>query len=167
MDKKEFVDVLYGRIYSIAVIDDVRSEDTSTPDPDDSWDRANTSSTHNITGFNAALETEDKYFDLVVPFEPQFEETYHLLYAVYSTGDSFGHDEGRGIEHIGFYKEDQLHIANENRAKIERHKRDDNDEFSIKLREPNGSKMFEQHTPWSGYFERLDYCDVIEIRRET
>ena len=166
-NKKEFVDVLYGRLYGVEIVDEVYSRDTSEADPEDSWDRPNTSTDHNIVGFNAASEDQEKYYDLVVPFDPNHGENYYVLYCVYSTGDSFGHDEGRGIEYIGFYKKDQLHIANENRGRIENHSRNGkNDEYSIMLRDPSGTKVFEQSTPWTGYFESLDYCDIKETRRE-
>lgn len=167
MNKEEFKDRLAGRFYSIEIVDDVYSRDTSEADPDDSWDRANTSTDHNITGFKAAPESENKYYDVVVPFAPLFDEPYYLLYVVYSTGDSFGHDEGSGIEYIGFYKPSQLGIAQENERKINDFTRNRNSgKYSVKLKSPEG-KEFDQSAPWVGYFESMDDLEIIEVRRIT
>lgn len=167
MDKKEFKNRLAGIIYDVEIIDDVYRQDTSDADPDDSWDRANTSTDHNIVGFRAALESEGKYYDLAVAFEPDFKTTYYVLYAVYSTGDSFGQDDGHSVEFIGFYTKDQLDIANENMRRIETQTRSrDSDSYSITLRAPSGVRSFEQTTPWVGYFESLDYVDIASIERQ-
>ena len=164
MDKKEFKNRLAGIIYDVEIIDDIYCQETSEADPDDSWDRANTSTDHNIVGFRAALESDSKYYDLAVPFEPDFETTYYVLYAVYSTGDSFGQDDGRGVEFIGFYTENELDIANENRRTIEAPRKSDS--YSITLRTPTGGRSFKQATPWDGYFEHLDYVDIASIERQ-
>lgn len=165
MNKEEFKDRLAGKFYSLEIVDDVYSRDTSEPDPDDSWDRASTYTTHNIEGFRAAPESDGKYYDIVVPYAPLFEERYYLLYVVYSTGDSFGHDEGSSIEYIGFYKPSQLGIAQENERKINdfTHNRNSG-KYSVKLKSPEG-KVFEQSAPWVGYFESMDTMEIIEIDR--
>jgi len=161
ISKTEFVDKLYARYYSIQVEDDAYCSETSEADPNDSWDRADTSTSHSVEGFRAADEKEGKYFDLVVPYEPEFDKTYYLLYVVYSTGDSFGHDEGSSIEYIGFYKESELDTAHENKRTIEQF---EDDTYHVMLRDPTG-KEFQQHTPWRGYFEHLDYVEIKEVTR--
>ena len=165
MNKEEFKDRLAGKYYSIEIVDDAYSRDTSEPDPDDSYSRASTYTTHNIEGFKAAPEKDGRYFDIVIPYAPLFDEPYHLLYVVYSTGDSFGRDEGRSIENIGFYKPSQLGIAQENVRKINDFTRNRNgDEYSVKIQSPEG-KEFNQSAPWVGYFESLDIMEIIEVRR--
>ena len=164
MEKQEFKDRLAGKFYSVQIIDEAYRQETSTPDPDDRWDRASTSTDHTITGFHAAPETDEKYYDLVIPYEPQYDEEYFLLYAVYSTGDSFGHDEGAGIEYIGFYRKNQLDIAQENQRKIEGQDLD-SDKYSLKLNSP-AAKEFDQHAPWIGYFESLDIVEIVSVMRQ-
>ncbi len=165
MNKEEFKDRLAGKFYSLEIVDDAYSNDTSEPDTDDSWDRANTHTSHNIVGFRAAPESDGKYYDIEIPYAPLFEERYYLLYAVYSTGDSFGHDEGSSIEYIGFYKPSQLGIAQENERKLNDFTRDRNHgKYSVKLKSPEG-KIYDQSVPWVGYFESLDHMDIIEINR--
>lgn len=58
---------------------------------------------------------EDEFFHLTVPYEPEFGREYYLLYVEYSTGDSFGRDDGR-LEFIGLY--DDVEIAKENARRI-------------------------------------------------
>jgi len=164
MKKKEFVDRLYQNIHSIRVEDDTYSTVTHPADPDDEWDRDSTSTSHSIQGFYAAPEESTRYSDLWVPYEPEFSVDYYLLYAVYSTGDSFGHDDGQGIEYIGLYTENELDVARENQKKIEEHARNKDGDFHVELKTPGGM-MFQQHTPWVGYFESLDYTDIESVRR--
>jgi hypothetical protein len=165
MSKKEFVDRLYDRIYSIEIIDDAYGEVTRSGDPSDKWDRDDTHTSHNVQGFKAKLEKEGGYFDLTVPYEPEFDETYYLLYVVYSTGDSFGHDAGSGLEAIGLYKKDELDVAKDNERRIEKHYRSKDPDFNVELITSSGKK-FQQHTPWVGYFESLDYTEIADVRRQ-
>lgn len=165
MRKKEFVDRLYQNIHGIRVEDDVYVDTTRSADPTDEWDRDDTHTSHNIQGFSAAPEEANKYSDLWVPYEPEFDTDYYLLYVVHSTGDSFGHDSGSDIEYIGFYTRNELDIAKENERKIEAHERSQTDEgYSVELKTPDG-KTFTQNTPWIGYFESLDYINIEKVRR--
>jgi len=163
MKAKEFKERLANRLHSIEITDESYSEEMREPQ-DDGWDRGDSSVSHNITGFRAAPEKEGKYYDLVVPYEPEFGVTYYVLYAVYSTGDSFGHDSGAGIEFIGFYTEDELDVAKENLRKVETSRQAE--DYSVILKVPSGSRTFDQHTPWVGYFESLDYADITSIERQ-
>ena len=67
---------------------------------------------------------------------------------------------------IGFYRDDQLDIANENMRTIES---DDfgrkSESFSIKLRTPDGQRTFDQSCGWKGYFESLDHVDLVGIQK--
>lgn len=166
MKAKEFKEILQGRIYGIDIVDRVYT-DVTRQSSGDQYDRDDTSSSHNIEGFHAALETDNTYFDLTVPFEPEFGKTYYLLYAVYSTGDSFGHDAGHGIEYIGFYRDEELDVAKENQRRIETHARNARSpqSYSITLKTPSGGRTFDQTTPWVGYFESLDYTEIESIQR--
>jgi hypothetical protein len=78
-------------------------EDTSTPDPEDEWDRANTHTDHSVEGIKVV---DDNSFDVIGAFEidPANPGVVYLVYAIYSTGDSFGHDSGYGIEFISVFK---------------------------------------------------------------
>lgn len=162
MKKEEFVNRLAGIVYSIEIIDDSYTEQNREANDDDDWDRGDTDTSHNIVGFRAAPETDNKYYDLAVAFNPKDNVTYYVLYAVYTTGDSFGRDDGSNIEYIGFYTEDELPIANENMHKVER----STENRPLKLKTPDGHKTFDQLKPWAGYFEHLDYVNIASIERQ-
>lgn len=161
MKAKEFKERLIGKLYSIEVKDDSYREDTSEADPDDQWSRASTHTDHNIVSFK--VHPESHYSDIMVPYEPERGVDYYLLYTVYSTGDSFGHDSGNCVEYIGLYTKEELHIAKENERRIEAHNCG-NRETKLQLLMPNTAD-FRMHIPWHGYFESLDYVNIAIIQR--
>lgn len=162
MKSKEFKERLIGKLYSIDVEDDLYGHDTSEADPNDEWSRASTHTDHNITGFKVHPETQ--YGDVMVPYVPERGVDYYLLYVVYSTGDSFGHDSGSSVEYIGLYTADELHVAKENERRIEAHNSGDH-ELKLHLLMPNTSVDFNIYVPWQGYFECLDYVSIETVQR--
>lgn len=167
MRAEEVDKVQIDDIYSIEVVDNEYTDNLGGQREDDKWSRDSYSTSHNIVGFKSALDAGNRYYDLTVPYMPEDDVTYYVLYVVWTTGDSFGSDPGRGIEYIGFYTADQLGVANENMRTIEqndsdRSKRDGN---SIKLKTPDGKKTFTQSCGWKGYFESLDYVDIADVRK--
>lgn len=161
MKAKEFKERLINKLYSIEIIDDTHGHNTSEPNPTDQWDRASTHTDHNIRGFN--VFPNEQYSDISVPYNPEKDTDYYLLYVVYSTGDSFGHDSGNNVEYIGLYTEDELHIAKENERRIEAH--DQKKKGNLKLLVPNKNTEFDIFVPWHGYFESLDYIEIESVRR--
>lgn len=139
---------------SIRILETCWTEETSIPDPEDRWDRASTSSSHSIEGF----EVDVKWNDLTVSFEPDFNVPYFLLYAVYSTGDSFGHDAGANIEYFGLFEKYETAKLNEKRLKTM------TDGGPCTLLTDFGID-FDIFIPWFGYFERLDYIDIEKVQR--
>ena len=67
--------------------------ETSTPDPEDEWDRASTDGSVQIVG--AKLSENQSYN--AIPVNDDFKKGDHiyLVWAQYSTGDSFGTDGGQ------------------------------------------------------------------------
>lgn len=164
ISKKEFTDRLYDNVHAIRIEDDTYGERTRSADPDDEWDRDDTHTSHVIRGFHAEPEEGARFTDLWVPYEPEYGVDYYLLYVVYSTGDSFGHDSGEGIEIIGLYTKDELDVARENRKRIEDHDNAKDQDFHVDLLTPSG-QTFQQHTPWIGYFESIDYIELEAVKR--
>lgn len=64
-------------------------------------------------------------------------QTVFLVWAKYSTGDSFGHDGGQ-------YELLEVHT----------------DANTAHLRAEHFSKVTDYSVPWTGYFEHLDYVTV-------
>ena len=137
-------------MYKIEVIDEEQQIVTREAESDDEWDRDSTKTIHNIKGFHV-VESEGKhykYYDFVLEEEPQFFQVYFLLYAIYSTGDSFGHDEDAGIEYYGLYTCDQMDIARKNKKALE------DADFEVILLNTNNEE-YTENIPWDGYFESL------------
>ena len=139
----------------VKVIDNVYGGITEEANPNDSWSRDSTYEDHNIEG----IRVVDGYYDLEVGFEVEPGRDYWLLYGIYSTGDSFGTDDGR-IEFVDLY-EDRL-VAEENAKRLRKHN-DEGEGFSCELVHESG-KDFQFHVPWKGYFERLSYLEVQPVR---
>jgi hypothetical protein len=149
------------KIYSIEVIDETYESNLGGQDSDDEWSRDSYSTSHSIQGFKVVPGT--KYSDIPLDYEPAYGELYYLLYAVYSTGDSFGHDPGNSIEFIWLYNKDQVHIAQENLHRIEKSQRAENGQVS--LLGPDGKTEYKIYAPWHGYFESLDFVEIEAIQR--
>lgn len=139
---------------SIKIIKTSYIEETSTPDSSDEWDRGNTETTHGIEGF----EVESKWTDLTVDFEPKYDLTYFLLYAVYSTGDSFGHDEAAGIEFLGMFENYETAELNMKRVEAMTN-------FGSCTLLTDFGMNYDMYVPWFGYFESLNYIRIQKIQR--
>lgn len=173
----------------ISVIKEKWSSQTRDPYPEDEWDRGNTSSSWTVDDFIQIYEPDHRRYgwmemDLDVPFEVTSGTKYYLMYVVYSTGDSFGHDENACIEFCGLYTD--ISIAQENENRIRAHydwakyksatwrtgnppKRpkfvpEKYGEFNVMLRTDDGKEEYELHVPWTGYFESMSYLEIKEVQ---
>lgn len=70
--------------------------------------RGTTTTSWHVNGLRLVEDESNRYWSYrestEVNFKPAKGKLYHLLYAVYSTGDSFGDDHGRCLEVIGVYR---------------------------------------------------------------
>lgn len=134
------------------------------PYSSDSWDRGDT-----VTYW----EFHDAYTDKVdslpyyhlshtAKFDIFAGDTVFLVVIVYSTGDSFGHDDGACSEimYVSKDKKDAEYVCSlieENRYV---------DDGTSKKYEELIDKLFEDrnvaYLPWMGYFEHLDSVEVLE-----
>ena len=149
-------------LYKIEVINDSYIEHNGGYDPDDEWSRDSTTTTNDIRGIKIGS------YDLASHFKPIKGEKYYLLYAEYNTGDSFGYDDGV-IEYIGLYEpkeqaQKQAELIKIHNDKYEKdHKWTKNESsYSLDIEMPNG-QVVKISAPWNGYFESLNFVDVIEV----
>ena len=77
---------------NLRINDSAYTEVTRERDPDDRWSGEDTYTGHSIESFHVV--SDDDYCDISVAFDIDDGRDYYLLYAIYSTGDSFSHDEG-------------------------------------------------------------------------
>ncbi len=148
----------------IYIVRDFECEETSVPDPEDRWERANTSTQHYIYGF----EVDNGSFDLAVRFDPEFDVDYYLLFAVYSTGDTFGHDAGGNIEFLGLYEKDETAELNQKRVEAQSSMDEPEADYfhsTVTLLSDFGID-YDFYIPWFGYFESLDYITIETVRRK-
>ena len=143
----------------IKIIDYPRIEVTREATLDE-WDGDDTNEIHDIEGFT--IVNENGYYDLKVPFEIDKNKTYYLVYVIYSSGDSFHHEESR-IDFIELYED--VKMAKEVAKIIEddyRNWESTEKDWSVEIFNSNGEK-YKIHCPWKGYFERLSYAEVEAI----
>lgn len=105
---------------------------TRQGDPEDEWDSDSTDGT--VTVESAKLVADDAYNTLQASFDVKAGDVIWLVWAQYSTGDSFGSYGGR-YELCSVFD-------NEIDALIEKERLQGVDDYSM---------------PWIGYFESLDF----------
>ena len=137
--------------WNIHVIDKTRERSHGDAEPGTGpyRDRGTTTTSHQIKGFTVSRD-EKSYRDFPVDFEPQYGLAYYLLYAIYTTGDSFGRDHGAGIEYYGLFKPEEVEAGKRLMAALKANKK----EYSIE----HEGKTY--HCPWTGYFESLDELEL-------
>src|SRR5665213_2821234 len=126
--------------------------------------RGTTNTSWDVRGLRL-VDDEDKarylrFQDRVdVGFKPEKGKVYHLLYAVYSTGDSFGHDNGKNFTVIDVYKSRK--VAEENEKRLREGKPEKKGLVQLKM---EGRKdLHGYYCPWNGYFESLDRLEILSL----
>jgi hypothetical protein len=138
---------------------------TREADREERWDRDDTAT--DWTARSIQLVTRDKdYFDVIAPFKVQLGDSLIVVYAIYSTGDSFGHDSRGCKEIIDVFKSTEK-AADCVRA-VQATENDHNDysqKEAIWVRE-DGSEGKLDYAPWNGYFESLDgvYAELLQVK---
>jgi hypothetical protein len=154
------------------------SDVTQAADPEDAWSRDSTRSSWDVHG----IALSDKYPEVTACFPVADGDTVYLLYAIYSTGDSFGHDEDGRISFIEVFK--TLEKAETAAKAIREHcdwytgmhnrwtpmsakdrkavQKKYSSEYTVSIVRENGEKM-DVHASWNGYFESLSYVEVASF----
>lgn len=126
---------------------------TRSPTTDDRWDRGDTRTAWSIHGVYL-----DERGDIFADFAISEGDTVHIVYAIYSTGDSFGRNESGCLEFFTVHRDLARAEAN---ADILRAQSSDRTNFGgsyntgAALMTDNGLRLV-THVPWLGYFESLD-----------
>ena len=106
--------------------------------------------------FEDVLLSEDMPGTETITADCKVGDDVYVLWAIWSTGDSFGFAEGGQSEVIGVFKNEKL--ANDNKRLL-----NDATHGIVKIVTDDGSK-FEYYIPWGGYFENLD---EIKVEKRT
>lgn len=132
----------------LKLITSASSAVTCEADPDDEWSRDSTSTSWHVKGVQVA--SKDDYDGVTVGFDATPGEAVFVVYAIYSTGDSFGHDESAQLEFIDAFKSaDKAAAAAQGlQGSAKGWTRED------------GSFAEMNWKPWDGYFESLEEMNV-------
>ena len=152
------------KTYKIEVDVDTSTWTTREGDDKPYSDRGETSSSHDIRGLKLLDDGRYGYRSAEVLFKPEKGQVYHLLYATYSTGDSFGYDHNHCFEVIGIYKDRK--VAEENCKRLYEGKPVKKGEWGSQLIPLKVEGMRETHDyyrPWMGYFESLVDLEVRSL----
>ena len=120
---------------------------TQEADPNDDWDRDNTSTDwsvnlDNVYYGNPFYEDVTTNYNVKLDLEPIENQKLQIIYAIWGTGDSFGYDDGYYCQ-IVFVSQDKQ----EAKDWLDKAKKATNDYFKY---------------PWLGYFENLEKIELIE-----
>lgn len=127
-------------------------EVTRDEDPEDRWSVADTYTSWSTHGVE--LTHVDDEHALPADFQVAVGDEVHVVYLVYSTGDSFHREEGKCLEVISFHKNSAL--AHENAERVRTGPRSDG---KIEIEFDSGAKV-KRYCNWDGYFESIDNVHV-------
>jgi hypothetical protein len=149
MTKKENLEpIKFG--YEIEV--DSFTETTREQDSTDSWDRGDSDTYHTFLGVRRSDTPEiASSLDISVGTE------CYVVWAIWSTGDSFGHDSGSQKNLLGVFLDENSALALE--KEIERNDRENPNSFSFFFTTPDKQEIT-VHQSWHGYFDSLDSVRV-------
>lgn len=152
-------------------------DDSRYDDDQYTYNRPDTYTEHTIG--DAIID--EKYADVVACFPVEAGDVAYLVYATFSTGDSFGHDSNKYCEFVDLYATEKKAHAAANL--IEQHnawvvsqqynylsrvakKKEGRAEFMdtlhVRLTREDGTK-YDFHVPWGGHFESLNGVNVQRV----
>lgn len=132
--------------------------------------RGSTHTTWSIDGVE--IVEKDEHNCLPARFEIEEGKFYYLLYGVYSTGDSFGHDADAELELVEVFKDRTVaevaaktlrehHELANGRSAAKPPKNFNMWSCSIKV--DDGTSV-DISIPWNGYFENLSYLEIYPFQ---
>lgn len=137
---------------------------TNEADPNDEWSADSTDANHTIRGIR--LVNDQNYLDLTVPFVVEPGKDYFLLYATYTTGDSFSSHGGRleFIDLFSTYEKGQAAKTEIQKSQLSRSKNKDwKQQHGFNYTREDGSKISAEWAVWDGYFEHLERLCVVPV----
>jgi len=143
----------------VRIINDSYTYTTRESNPDNEWDRDDTSQSHNIKGFEV-VDSDSNWYDFDVPFKIDPEKEYYLVAVYYDTGNSFGRD-GNRIDMIDLY--DNVEYAMETKKRIEENDKSEKSSYSVTILNPLG-KEYQISTSWVGYFQSLNDVEIHRVK---
>lgn len=144
--------------YNVRIDKISRQHVTREKDPDERWDADDLDWDHDIQGFSVVGEKD--CWDFVMSDDPK-GKTLHLVYVLYSTGDSFHHEENV-ICLVGLYEdiEDAMTVMDA----LEKDYEKDDSRLPVTVKLPKrGVEETIATSTWKGYFENLNSVNVVAV----
>ena len=122
-------------------------------DPDDSWSRDSTSSSHDVRSIS--LSEKGGYEDIEVGdhFAEFVGKRVWLVWSVSSSGDSFGHDNGHYIDFIDVFTSEEAASVCDRTASACNGNR-------VSLINDTGKKWEYTNSSWTDYFGGRDFVET-------
>jgi hypothetical protein len=149
-------------IWRLKVVDETYVEQTREGDGQLYGDRGETYTSHRLQGLRL-----DDYGDVIARLPVKSGDSLWLVYAIYSTGNSFGWDSCDRIEYYSVHRTREAAVANKER---------------LAAQSPHGTKRYPSATakkmrmivhddgskedvflPWDEMFASLDRIDIEEL----
>jgi len=150
VDKKEEK----PKSYAVNILHTLSCRVTRHADHTDEWDADDLAYQPEV---QAVQLSGSEYGDFYLDSEPKVGENFFLVYVIYSTGDSFHHEEGR-IEFVGLLKD-----AVDAEALAEHIRKSDGSLTRYQVALPSGESIEYYNGAWTGYFESLTSVNVASI----
>jgi hypothetical protein len=146
----------------LRVIHESYTYKTREPNSDDDWDRGDTHTDHTVNGL--VIGEDSNCLSLA---DVAVGDKIWLVYAIYSTGDSFGHDSNEQIEFFTVHRNEE--VARYNARVLEGF--DSNADYNRRNKfflSLDDGTQFQTVPPWCGYFESLSavYCECFVVQDE-
>ena len=162
MARKKKIDPQEKKMFRYDVYDDSWTEHYAPlyNDDGDAYTRGDSSTSHSIIGIFPS-----EYGDIVTDIDVSKNPDVYLVYAIWSTGDSFGRDSGKNLTPVHLFdSRDKAEaclkaIEDHNKNRYEILNRSVAGDYSVHFIGNDGTPMIE-YAGWIGYFEGLDYADI-------
>ncbi len=138
---------------------------TREADPDSQWEAGDLA--WDIRPNHFSVYQDRHTHDMkVVPFIPEFDRPYYLV-AVYHCGGDYYHSETGCFHTVGLYQDKNLAEHVKNLILTHWYSRSNSYDFKrhLEIPYPDGVVRKYVSTPWTGYFNDFERCEVFELYR--
>jgi hypothetical protein len=145
----------------LRVIYTSHTETAREPDTKDKWDRGDTRTEHSVE----SLVIGEDHHNLTIDGDVNLGDELWVVYAIWSTGDSFGTDFCQEIEFITAHRHES--VAEHNASVLRNLGSWAHDPVSRAdgMLALDDGTMMKYHAPWAGYFDHLDnvVCEKFTV----
>jgi hypothetical protein len=147
----------------IYILFDVYRYVTKEADPDNRWSGEDTDANVSFKSVHRHMPKNTSSYEEMYPcFPMEYDKTYFVVWAEFSTGDSFSNSGGH-YEVIDVFLDESLA---EKCAHNAEHEMKEENWLKFYTYERQNGEVIRQSCPWAGYFNSLDDVRVESFRLE-